>query len=126
MVFHRRGINHDAFKINGFNLCLSGSKSSVQTPFGPTVEFVVNASPFAVFDGQGPPTQPIGGRMKDGDKECPVVLGGAASIAQNGRQNFHHEIEHFFAKKKRRRLLVVGFSFRLSCPAPLSREFFSF
>ena len=45
---------------------------------GPTVKFGVNASPFAVFDGQGPPAQPIGKRMKDGDKECPVVLGGAA------------------------------------------------
>ena len=47
-------------------------------------------------------------------------------VSQNGRQNFHHEIEHFFAKKKRRRLLVVGFSFRLSCAAPLSQEFFFF
>ena len=42
---------------------------------GPTVEFGVNASPFAVFDGQGPPAQPIGKRMKDSDKECSVVFG---------------------------------------------------
>ena len=43
---------------------------------GPTVKFVVNASPFSVFDGQGPtPAQPIGKRMKDSDKECFVVFG---------------------------------------------------
>ena len=47
---------------------------------GPTVEFGVNASPFAVFDGQGPPAQRIGKRMKDGDKECPVVLVGTGSF----------------------------------------------
>ena len=126
MVSHRRGINHDAFKINAFHLLLELLKEfRPDAPLGPPVEFGVNASPFAVFDGQGPPTQPIGKHMKNGDKECPVVLGGAASISQNGRQNFHHEIEHFFAEEKRCGLLVVGFSFRLSCPTPLSREFFS-
>ena len=91
MVSHCCGINHDAFKINAFHSLLEMLKEFCpNAPLGPTVEFGVNASPFAVFDGQGPPTQPIGKCMKDGDKECPVVLGGAASISQNGRYNFHH------------------------------------
>ena len=79
MVFHCRGINRDAFNINAFHPLLELLKQFCpDAPLGPTVEFGVNASPFAVFDGQGPPAQPIGKRMKDGDKECFVVLGGAA------------------------------------------------
>ena len=122
-VSHCRGIDHDVFKINAFHRLLSCSKSSDRTPLLNQRLDLEKHFPICRVRWVKPSNNPVGKHTKDGDEKRAVVLGGAASISQNGRQYFHHTIECFFAKK-RCGMLVVCFSFRFSCAVPLSREFF--
>ena len=91
---------------------------------GPMVKFGVNVSSFAVFDGQCPATQRIGKRMKDGDKECPVVLVGTGSFPKIGG-NISIMKSSIFSQIKKTRLARCWFFFSAFLPgAPVARVFF--
>ena len=64
-------------------------------------------------------------QMKDGDEKRPVVLGGAASISKNGRQNFHHEIEHFSQGRKDAACSLLVFLFDFLARRPCRENFFA-